>query len=62
MGQRAQSSFKAPQDCFQHLKNVGALDCVSCSKIFLRVGNKPVVFKNGTEHAKPLLIALLEKP
>ena len=31
---------------------------VSCSKIFLRVGNNPVVLKNSTEHAEPLYIAL----
>ena len=39
-------------------KNVRALDCVSCSKIFLRAGNNPVVLKNSTEHAEPLFITL----
>ena len=37
-----------------------ALGCVSCSKIFLRAGNNPVVLKNSTEHAEPLFIALIE--
>ena len=36
-------------------KNV---DCVSCSKTFLRAGNNPVVLKNGAEHAEALFIAL----
>ena len=39
-------------------KNVTALDCVSCSKIFLRAGNNPVVLKISSEHAEPLSIAL----
>ena len=34
------------------------VDCVSCSKIFLRAGNNPVVLENSTEHAEPLFIAL----
>ena len=41
-------------------KNIRALDCVSCSKIFLRAGNNCVMLKNSTEHAEPLFIALLE--
>ena len=41
-------------------KNVRALDCFSCYKIFLRAGNNPVVLKNSTEHAEPLFIALLD--
>ena len=32
--------------------------CVSCSKIFLRAGNNPVVFGNSTEYAESLFIAL----
>ena len=36
------------------------LDCVSCSKIFLRAGNNLVVLKNSTEHAEPLFIALFK--
>ena len=39
-------------------KNVRAFDCVSCSKIFLRAGNSPVMLKNSTEHAETLFIAL----
>ena len=39
-------------------KNIRALDCVSCSKIFLRAGNNPVMLKNSTEHAETLFIAL----
>ena len=39
-------------------KNVRALDCFSCCKIFLRAGNNPVVLKNSTEHAEQLFIAL----
>ena len=41
------------------LKNVRALDCVSCSKVFLRAGNNPAVLKNSTEHAETLFIALI---
>ena len=41
-------------------KNIRALDCVSCSKIFLRAGNSPVVLNNSTDHAKPLFIALID--
>ena len=33
---------------------------VSCSTIFLRAGNNPVVLKNSTEHAETLFIALSE--
>ena len=36
-------------------------DYVSCSKIFLRAGNNPVVLKNSTEHAQTLFIALFDK-
>ena len=32
----------------------------SCSNIFLRAGNNPVVLKNSTEHTEPLFISLLE--
>ena len=60
MVQLAQYCFRALQDCFQHLENVRALDFVLCSKIFLRAGNNPDVFKNSTEHAEPLLIALID--
>ena len=37
----------------------GTLHCVSCSKIFLRAGNNPVVLKNSIEHAETLFIALI---
>ena len=40
-------------------KTIRARDCVSCSQIFLRAGNNPVVLKNSTEHAEPLFIALM---
>ena len=49
-----------PQYFLEHsrtYKNVGARDAVECSKIFLRAGNNPVMLKNSTEHAEPLLIA-----
>ena len=36
------------------------LDCLSCSEIFLRAGNNPVVLKNSTENDEPLLNALLD--
>ena len=35
-------------------KNVRAVDCVSCSKIFLHAGSNPVVLKNSTEHPETL--------
>ena len=41
-------------------KNIRALDCVSCSKIFPSAENNPGVLKNSTEHAEPLLIALVD--
>ena len=59
--------FQRVQYCFEHsrvasstYKNVRALDCVSCSKIFLRAGNNSVVLKNSTEHAETLFIALID--
>ena len=61
MVQCAQYYFRALQDCFQYLQNVRALNCVFCSKIFLRAGNNPVVLKNIAEHAEPLFAALSEK-
>ena len=36
-------------------KNVRALDCISCSKIFL-----PAVLKNSTEQAETLFFALID--
>ena len=51
---------RALQDCFKHLENIRAVHCVSCSKIFLRAGNNPVVLKNSSEHAEPLFIGLLQ--
>ena len=39
-------------------KNVRALDCISCSKLFLHAGNSCVLLLNSTEHAEPLFIAL----
>ena len=48
--------FGAHKGCFQHLEK--HLDCVLCSKIFLRAGNNSAVLKNSTEHAETLFIAL----
>ena len=59
MVQRVQYCFRALQDCFQHFENLGAIDYISCYKIFLRAGNNPVVLKNSTEHAESLFIALI---
>ena len=38
---------------------VSLLNCVSCSKVFLRSGNNPVVLKNSIEQTEPLFIALV---
>ena len=47
------------RDSFSSQMTVELFDCVSCSKTFLRARNNPVVLKNSTEHAEPLLIVLL---
>ena len=36
------------------------LESTACSEIFLRAGNNPVVFKNSSEHAETLFIALMD--
>ena len=64
MSKRSKQWFSMLSIVFDHSKivystekSVTELDCVSCSKIFLRAGNDPVVLKNSTEHAEPLFIA-----
>ena len=46
-------------NCLNAKRQWFSVFCVSCSKIFLRVGNNPVVLKNSTEHAEPLFTALI---
>ena len=60
MFQRVQYSFEHSRVVSSTQKNVRALDCVSCSKIFLHAGNNPVVLRNNAEHAETLFIALIE--
>ena len=58
MDQRAEILFGAPLDCLQPLESVRALDCVLCSKIFVRARNNAVTLKNNTERAERFFIAL----